>query len=255
MSSNIIIIDTSTAVLEKIKRFTESRYLDLIGVLVVLGGSIYLKFHETIRPLSLYGFTVENYPLGIQSVLGVTASMMATRLVTRRNNLGNFISLFTTISACMVDYMFGNKAALLTYPVSFLGNYYSYYLWKQQTEILPKSIDKGFFLNFINGFVISFSLNYLGFTKFLTESIQNIPLFITSVVIAGLTFSGQFNTAKRYKENWFTWQIYNVIKFIQNIQMGNIAQLLKYTFYFFNALLGWITWSYIKRRKDELAKV
>jgi hypothetical protein len=42
-----------------------------------------------------------------------------------------------------------------------------------------------------------------------------------------------------------------VIKFAQNLQMGNIAQLLKYTFYFFNALLGWITWAYIKMLKNK----
>lgn len=241
----------NTAILERIKSFTESIYLDIIGVIVVLGGSLYLGFHQTIKPFHFFDWTFENYPLGIQSVIGVTMSMMATRLVTRRNNMGNFISLFTTISACMVDYMFGNKAAILTYPVSFLGNYYAYHLWSKQTEIIPKGIDKGFFINFIYGFSISLFLNYIGFTQFLSQPLSNLPLFITSVIIAGLTFSGQFNTAKRYKENWFTWQVYNVIKFIQNLQMGNIAQLLKYVFYFFNALLGWITWTYIKALKGK----
>jgi nicotinamide riboside transporter PnuC len=244
----------NASILEKIKSFTESIYLDIIGVVIVLGGSLYLGFHHTVKPLHFIGWTIENYPLGIQSVIGVTMSMMATRLVTRRNNLGNFISLFTTISACMVDYMFGNKAAILTYPVSFLGNYYAYHLWSKQTEIIPKGIDSGFFFNFLLGFTISIFLNYIGFTQFLTGNVSNWPLFITSVIIAGLTFSGQFNTAKRYKENWFTWQIYNIIKFIQNIQMGNIAQLLKYTFYFFNAMLGWITWTYIKALKAKEAE-
>jgi len=244
-------IFSNTQNLEKIKTFTESIYLDFIGLVVVLGGSLALGFHKTILPLHVFGYSIINYPLGIQSVLGVTMSMMVTRLVTRRNNLGNFLALFTTLSACMVDYMFGNKAAILTYPVSFLGNYYAYYLWSQQKEIIPKAIDKGFYLNFIYGFTISIVLNYIGFTKFLSESITHIPLYLTSVLIAGLTFGGQFNTAKRYKENWFTWQIYNVIKFIQNLQMGNIAQLLKYIFYFFNALLGWITWTYIKMLKNK----
>jgi nicotinamide riboside transporter PnuC len=240
-----------TAALERIKAFTESVYLDIIGVIVVLGGSLYLGFHKTVKPFHLFNWTIENYPLGIQSVIGVTMSMMATRLVTRRNNWGNFISLFTTISACIVDYMFGNKAAILTYPISFLGNYYAYHLWSKQTEIIPKGIDKGFFINFVYGFGISIVLNYLGFTQFLSQEITNWPIFISSIIIAGLTFSGQFNTAKRYKENWFTWQIYNVIKFIQNLQMGNIAQLLKYVFYFFNAMLGWITWTYIKMLKNK----
>lgn len=238
-------------ILERIKNFTESKYLDIIGIFIVLGGSLFLGFHETRKSFTILGCVIREYPLGIQSVLGVTMSMMATRLVTRRNNTGNFISLFTTVNACIIDYLFGNKAAILTYPISFIGNYYSYHLWSRYKEILPKEIDKGFFLNFVLGFSLSLLLNYLGFTQFFSSQIENFPLFSTSVIIAGLTFSGQFNTAKRYKENWFTWQIYNVIKFIQNIQMGNIAQLLKYTFYFFNALLGWITWTYIKSMSDK----
>jgi nicotinamide riboside transporter PnuC len=68
--------------------------------------------------------------------------------------------------------------------------------------------------------------------------------------LVGLTFGGQINTAKKYKENWFTWQLYNLTKFVQNLQLGNIAQLLKYVFYFFNATLGWITWSYVKKKRE-----
>lgn len=241
----------SEATLEKIKAFTESKYLDFIGLVIVLGGSIYLNFHKTETSLNIFGKEYPHYPLGIQSVIGVCFSMMVTRLVTKRQNLGNFIGLFTTINACMVDYLFGNKAAILTYPITFAAQYISYNLWSKQKDIIPKSIDPQFFFNFILGFVLSIVLNYIGFTNYLTSPVENKELFITSILIAGLTFGGNFNTALRYKENWFTWQIYNVIKFVQNIQMGNIAQLLKYLFYFFNALLGWVTWSYIKLLKDR----
>lgn len=241
----------SKEVFQKIKLITESKYLDLLGLIVVVGGSIYLGFHQTLKPLNLFGFVIENYPLGIQSVIGVGFSMMATRFVTRRNNIGNLIGVFTTISACMVDYMLGNKAAILTYPISMLGNYYAFKSWNKHKEIVPIDVDKGFYLNFVYGFLISIVLNYVGFTKFLMTPLEKIPLFITSVIIVGLTFGGQFNTAKRYKDNWFTWQIYNAIKFYQNIQLGNIAQLLKYIFYFFNAILGWITWTYIKKENES----
>jgi hypothetical protein len=162
-------------VLQKIKLVTESKYLDILGLIIVVGGSIYLGFHKTVKPLDFFGFNIENYPLGIQSVIGVGFSMMATRLVTRRNNLGNFIGVFTAISACMVDYMLGNKAAILTYPISLFGNYYSFHSWNKQKEIVPIDIDKGFFINFIYGFAISIALNYIGFTKFLAEPISNLP--------------------------------------------------------------------------------
>jgi nicotinamide mononucleotide transporter PnuC len=234
----------------KIKLITESKYLDLIGLLIVVGGSISLGFHKTVKPLDLFGFQIENYPLGIQSVLTVAFSMIATRFVTRRNNIGNFIGVFTTISTCMVDYMLGNKAAILTYPISMFGNYYSFYLWNKHKEIIPIDVDKGFYINFIYGFSISFFLNYLGFTEFLTKPIEDIWLFLTIVTVVGLTFGGQFNTAKRYKENWFTWQIYNVFKLRQYVKQGNIAYILKYIFYFFNAVLGWLTWHEVKKESD-----
>lgn len=233
-----------------IKLVSESKILDIIGLIVVIGGSIYLGFHNTIKPLNFLGFSTENYPLGIQSVVTVGFSMLATRFVTRRKNLGNFIGVFTTISTCMVDYMLGNQAAILTYPVSMLGNYYSYYSWNKQKEVVPIGIDKGFFVNFIYGFTISIVLNYIGFTNFLSEPISKITLFITSVIIGGLTFGAQFNTAMRYKENWFTWQIYNGFKFYQNFCLGNIAYMLKYIFYFFNALLGWLNWTDVKNEID-----
>ena len=65
-------IFTNTQNLERIKKFTESKYLDFIGLVVVLGGSLALGFHKTILPLNVFGYRIENYTLGIQSVLGVT---------------------------------------------------------------------------------------------------------------------------------------------------------------------------------------
>lgn len=239
---------------QRIQKITESVYLDYIGLIIVIFGSIYLGFHKTIKPLNLFGFEIQNYYLGYQSILSTSISVMVTRLVTRRKNIGNLIGTFNTVSVAMIEFMLGNTAAIITYPVSVIGNYYAYYLWKQKSEVVPIGINKWFFINFLFGFFISIVLNFIGFTNFLTTpnfEIQNMPLFITTTLLVGLTFGGQINTAKKYKENWFTWQLYNLTKFVQNLQLGNIAQLLKYVFYFFNATLGWITWSYVKKKKEE----
>ena len=59
----------------------------------------------------------------------------------------------------MIEFMLGNTAAIITYPVSVIGNYYAYYLWKQKSEVVPIGINKWFFIYFLFGFFISIVLN------------------------------------------------------------------------------------------------
>ncbi|MCU0328435.1 MAG: nicotinamide mononucleotide transporter family protein [Chitinophagales bacterium] len=225
--------------------------LDVIGVFIVVGGSIFKRFHEKIVDINIesIGLKIVDYPVGLQSIVTVCISLLTTRLVTKRNNFGHLLAIFNTISVGMIDYLLGNKAAFITYPVTMLGTYWAYYNWGKKREVIPIALDAEFYINFIIGFAISLGLNYLGYTEFFTKSIENFPLFVTTVIIVGLTFSGQLNGAKKYKDNWFTWQFYNAIKLVQNVMMMNWAQILKYLYYFLNALFGWITWNDLFHRK------
>jgi hypothetical protein len=45
------------------------------------------------------------------------------------------------------------------------------------------------------------------------------------------------------------WQIYNLTKMVQNILQMNIANTAKYVFYFFNAIIGYITWNDDKKKE------
>ena len=91
-----------------------STYLDILGVVLVVGGSFYLGFHKT---------EINGLPIGWFSTIDVAFSMMVTRLVTKRKNTGNLIGLGTAINSAFVDYYLGNEAAILTY-LSFLGSRY-----------------------------------------------------------------------------------------------------------------------------------
>ena len=64
----------------RIQKLTESTGLDILGVGIVLTASIALGFHKTV---------INDLPIGIMSVVGAVFSMMATRLVTKRKNIGN----------------------------------------------------------------------------------------------------------------------------------------------------------------------
>lgn len=97
--------------ISKLQKFTESVTLDVLGVVIVVSASIAMGYHLTV---------IDGIPIGILSTVGAAFSMMATRLVTKRNNWGNLIGVLTTVNTTIVDYYLGNQAALLTYPVSFL---------------------------------------------------------------------------------------------------------------------------------------
>jgi nicotinamide riboside transporter PnuC len=85
-------------------------------------------------------------------------------------------------------------------------------------------------------------LNYIAFTTFSNQEID-WKLFFAVAIPAGITFGGTFNTARMYPDNWFMWQLYNVTKIVQNVMLHNSANTAKYTFYFFNAIIGYITWN------------
>jgi hypothetical protein len=57
-----------------------------------------------------------------------------------------------------------------------------------------------------------------------------------------------------YADTWASWQVYNILKLQQNILFGNVAYILKYTFYLFNAGLAWVVWHWIRKDEKNLKK-
>lgn len=230
--------------IKRIKSITNSTYLDIIGLIIVISASIVLEYHKTV-----FNFTFQktNYVfyLGYLSILNTSFSMMGNRLVTKKNNFGNFITTCNTFLSGSIDYLLGNLGAILTYPVSFIGNLLVFKAWKKSKVL--RSIDFIFYRNIALGFFLSFVLNFIAF-KYLSDKTIDWKLFFAVTIPAGLTFGGTFNTARMYPDNWFMWQLYNFTKAIQNLMLMNIANTAKYVFYFFNAILGYITWNDDKKK-------
>jgi nicotinamide mononucleotide transporter PnuC len=219
--------------------------MDLIGVSIVIGVSVIMGFHKTV---------INGLPIGIFSTLGAAGSMMVTRWVTKRNNIGNLVGLLTTINSAFVDYSLGNEAAILTYPISFMGAGISYYYWKRRPDRVPRKIDYIYFINIGIALVLGTTLNYIGFTDFLSEPLgENQSKFVVTAIITGITYSGILNTPRMYADSWASWQVYNVLKVYQNILFGNVAYVAKYSFYLVNALMAWSVWHRIRRNgRDNL---
>jgi general stress protein CsbA len=221
-----------------IKSITNSRYLDIIGLVIVLAGSISLGYHKTQIPFTLNNENY-NFPLGIFSIINVGFSMISTRLVTKKNNLGNLIGTFNTALSGAIDYLLGNVSAIITYPISLLGNYAAFTFWKKKKVL--NEIDGIFYRNLIFGFMLSLILNYIGFRYLSTKPID-WKLFFSITIPAGISFGATFNNSRMYPDNWIMWQIYNIAKIVQSVLIMNIANTIKYCFYMVNAILGFITW-------------
>ena len=229
----------SNSIITTIKKITNSTYLDFIGLAIVLAASLTLGYHNTKIDFTFQG-TKYVFFLGYVSIVNTGFSMIGNRLVTKKNNSGNLITTCNTFLSGSIDYLLGNAGAILTYPVSFIGNYLVFKAWKK-SQIL-RSIDFIFYRNILLGFFFSILLNYIAF-KYIAQTPIDWKLFFAIAIPAGITFGGTFNTARMYPDNWFLWQFYNLTKIIQNILLMNVANVAKYAFYFFNAIMGYITWN------------
>ena len=113
-----------------LRQLAHSKSLDLFGTLLILVVCIERDFHETyFYPGEIqFGIAITDFwaqlskgsfPLGILSTGGAIFSMLSTRLIGKQSNIGNMIGVATTVNSCMIDYLFGNHSAVLTYPISY----------------------------------------------------------------------------------------------------------------------------------------
>ena len=228
----------------RLKQITESKWMDLLGVVTVVSASIALGFHKT---------EVAGLPIGILSTVGAAVSMMGTRWSTKRKNWGNAVGVVTSVNSAIVDYFLGNKAAFLTYPVSLIGNALSFFVWSRKENRVPRTLDRYYFAVAAGAFVLAFGLNYIGFTGFLQHDLasEDVSKFVVTALITGLTFSGTLNMPRMYADTWVFWLVYNSLKLYQNILFGNVAFVAKYVFYLVNAVMAWRVWHFVRSTPTE----
>lgn len=228
----------------RLKQITESKWMDLLGVVTVVASSIALGFHKT---------EVAGLPIGILSTVGAAVSMMGTRWATKRKNWGNAVGVVTSVNSAIVDYFLGNKAAFLTYPVSLIGNALSFFVWSRKENRVPRTLDRYYFAVAAGAFVLAFGLNYIGFTGFLQHDLasEDVSKFVVTALITGLTFSGTLNMPRMYADTWVFWLVYNSLKLYQNILFGNVAFVAKYVFYLVNAVMTWRVWHFVRSTPTE----
>jgi len=232
-----------------LRQLVHSKHLDIFGAVLILLVCIYRDFHETIyyqgqiqfgtNIQDLYSTVLQGaFPLGLLSIIGAIFSLLSTRLIGKQNNLGNAIGVATTVNSGTIDYLFGNHSAILTYPVSFMLNSLSAFKWRAGQQIRKK--DLRYYIIFIFGMALGFALVYLGAHLFGGKT-DHAFLIVVSVTF-GLSVGGNFANAFKYEETWLNWILYNSVQLIKNMMIMNIANVVKYIFYLFNAVWTFLDW-------------
>lgn len=244
-----------------VRILVQSQYMDFFAAFLILSVTLYRGFHETIYfngeiqfgiPITELGAYIKKgaFPLGIFSIVGAIFSVMATRLVGKQNNWGNFIAIVTTISSGVIDYMFGNHSAIITYPLTFFIHSFASYNWNKGEKI--RKLDVWYALIVGSGLVIAFGIVYLGYYLFGGD----FELYPWVSLIFGLSIGANIANALKYEETWLSWMIYNFLQLIKAIIQLNLANVVKYIFYLFNALFTFLDWKFngdvIKEDKEAV---
>jgi len=233
-----------------LRQIVHSKYVDLFGVILVLAICIYRDFHETIYfngaiqfgiPFSELYTNVKQgaFPIGLLSTFGAVVSLLAARMIVRQENLGNLIGVFTTINSGVIDYLFGNRSAIITYPLTFIIAIIATKKWHEGERV--KKADARYYLLIAGAFMVSYALVFLGFYWFGT-TIDSAIFKHTVAIIFGISLVGNVSTVFKYEQTFLTWSFYNLAQIIKNSIQGNLANVVKYVFYIINAILTFFDW-------------
>lgn len=192
-----------------LQKIAKSKSFDLLGVLIVVAISIasgYLT--ETLADVTHWGHWTVFVPFGIISIINSILSIYSTRLTGRMNNLGNVVGIANVVLSGTIDYILGNQAAVITYPVTF-----------------------------ILSLLFSFGTNYIGWTNGLTD-----PLFWITVIAFGLSLGANVLNAMKFEMQWKFWVLYDFIQLAKAGIQGNFANIGKYVYYIINAIAALAFW-------------
>ena len=224
--------------------FAKSKYADIFGVALVIAIAIASGYLGTSLAKYVDWGPITNFiPLGVISVINVGISMMSTRLTGRLSNIGNVLGIINTALSGAIDYILGNKAAIITYPVTFIVYTFAIRRWQNSERgkaMEPPTGAKGQLIIssiVVGSFAFSLIANYVGYggkTSF---------LFWITTVVFGLSLSANILNALKLTMQWQFWFLYNTVQCIKALTQGNFANVGKYIFYIINSVAALLLWT------------
>ena len=225
-----------------LKQFATSKWFDVLGVVLVVGIAISAGYlNSRLEKFVDWGPWTALVPFGLISVINVGISMLSTRFTGQLNKWGNYLGIVNTILSGAIDFILGNKAAIITYPVTFIIYTFAIKKWKASHEGIPNTMNssqKRLVASIITiiAFTISSVANYIGFGGHM-----NFLSILTTIVFAFSLIANLFNALK-LDTQWPFWMIYNIVQLLKAFTQGNFANVGKYMFYIVNAMGALLFW-------------
>ncbi|WP_240628278.1 nicotinamide mononucleotide transporter [Streptococcus sp. LQJ-218] len=181
-------------------------------------------------------------PFGLISVTNVGISMLSTRFTGKLSKWGNYFGIVNTILSGTIDYILGNKAAIITYPVTFLIYTFAIKKWEASQEgkpnqMSPKQVKLAAIIISIIAFLFAFVTNYIGY-----GGKMNLLAYVTTIAF-GLSLIANALNALKLTTQWGFWLIYNFVQLTKAGIQGNFANIGKYIFYILNAIGALFVWN------------
>ncbi|HEW6214439.1 TPA: nicotinamide mononucleotide transporter [Streptococcus pneumoniae] len=209
----------------------------VVGIAIASG---YLNSH--LDKFVGWGSWTALVPFGLISVTNVGISMLSTRFTGKLSKWGNYFGIVNTILSGAIDYILGNKAAIITYPVTFLIYTFAIKKWEASQEGRPnqmsqKQVKLAAIIISIIAFLFAFVTNYIGY-----GGKMNLLAYVTTIAFALSLIANALNALKLTTQ-WGFWLIYNFVQLTKAGIQGNFANIGKYIFYILNAIGALFVWN------------
>ncbi|VNI25700.1 Nicotinamide mononucleotide transporter [Streptococcus pneumoniae] len=209
----------------------------VVGIAIASG---YLNSH--LDKFVDWGSWTALVPFGLISVTNVGISMLSTRFTGKLSKWGNYFGIVNTILSGAIDYILGNKAAIITYPVTFLIYTFAIKKWEASQEGRPNQMSQkqaklAAIIISIIAFLFAFVTNYIGY-----GGKMNLLAYVTTIAFALSLIANALNALKLTTQ-WGFWLIYNFVQLTKAGIQGNFANIGKYIFYILNAIGALFVWN------------
>ncbi|VSS20734.1 Nicotinamide mononucleotide transporter [Streptococcus pneumoniae] len=209
----------------------------VVGIAIASG---YLNSH--LDKFVDWGSWTALVPFGLISVTNVGISMLSTRFTGKLSKWGNYFGIVNIILSGAIDYILGNKSAIITYPVTFLIYTFAIKKWEASQEGRPnqmsqKQVKLAAIIISIIAFLFAFVTNYIGY-----GGKMNLLAYVTTIAFALSLIANALNALKLTTQ-WGFWLIYNFVQLTKAGIQGNFANIGKYIFYILNAIGALFVWN------------
>lgn len=226
-----------------LKQFAKSKIFDFLGVMLVVGIAIASGYlNSRLDKFVDWGPWTALVPFGLISVTNVGISMLSTRFTGKLSRWGNYLGILNTVLSGAIDYILGNKAAIITYPVTFLIYTFAIKKWQESQEGKPNTRSKTqtkliATIATITAFTFAYITNYIGYGGNMN------PLAYVTTIAFGLSLIANVFNALKLTTQWGFWLVYNIVQLIKAGIQGNFANVGKYIFYIINSIGALFVWN------------